>query len=117
MFRSYGAASAVVLLGFLVLNYILPIPAVSTGQEVVDTQDGLDPTAVASYGQSTEFVPPAAATLGRLSNFAHISLSFFSFKCSWKISRQNKVFLIGSGFALLKLYIRTLLRSYLNTIA
>ncbi|VDQ11493.1 unnamed protein product [Trichobilharzia regenti] len=29
MFRSYGVASALVLLAFLVLNYFMPIPAVS----------------------------------------------------------------------------------------
>lgn len=29
MFRAYGAASALVLLGFLLLNYFMPIPAAS----------------------------------------------------------------------------------------
>ncbi|TPP67477.1 Major facilitator superfamily domain-containing protein 6 [Fasciola gigantica] len=64
MFRSYGAASAIVLLGFLVLNYILPIPTVSTEQEVIENQDGLSATGAASYGQSTDYNMAGSTAFG-----------------------------------------------------
>lgn len=61
MFRSYGIASAFVLLGFLMLNYFMPIPAVTSDDD--DDNDGggagggLDESAVATYGQQP---PPAS---------------------------------------------------------
>ncbi|TGZ61128.1 hypothetical protein CRM22_008144 [Opisthorchis felineus] len=54
MFRSYGAASAVVLLGFLVLNYVAPIPA---AQPEHTDGDGLDGNVVGSYGQLNQPQP------------------------------------------------------------
>ncbi|CAL8101507.1 unnamed protein product [Calicophoron daubneyi] len=53
MFRAYGAASTVVLLFFLVLNYFMPIPEAE--KEAEGTGDGgLDTSDAASYGQQTE---------------------------------------------------------------
>ncbi|KAF8570214.1 hypothetical protein P879_03226 [Paragonimus westermani] len=56
MFRSYGAASAVVLIGFLLLNYFMPIPAAESDIIPEGTIVGtdLDCSGAATYGQPTE---------------------------------------------------------------
>ncbi|CAH8589167.1 unnamed protein product [Schistosoma rodhaini] len=44
MFRAYGAASALVLLGFLLLNYLMPIPAASEESNEDDKMYGQIPS-------------------------------------------------------------------------